>query len=236
MNIPKRAPHPGKLSEFYKKLGIVFSRAKMSLFHACTQHKLFKLTRDMRKNLSQAELSLLASRMLVSTLAIPLTEVKHGLGKMLDIENALSEKHSKMARLLDLERSPSRASLIQDMVQRYGVLRIVPKPLAKLFSLLETDESNLKMKGDVEEVLAFLENNEVGAFAELYQAYGKKIRYVMASRILMQVSKLFSTIKFPRLIKLLPDMSRQEVERMIVDASRIGQLRVRVDHSKGEWD
>ena len=54
MNIPKRAPHPGKLSEFYKKLGIVFSRAKMSLFHACTQHKLFKLTRDMRKNLSQA--------------------------------------------------------------------------------------------------------------------------------------------------------------------------------------
>ena len=55
--------------------------------------------------------------MLVSTLAIPLTEVKHGLGKMLDIENALSEKHSKMARLLDLERSPSRASLMQDMIQ-----------------------------------------------------------------------------------------------------------------------
>ena len=108
----------------------------------------------------------------------------------------------------------------------------MPKPLAKLYSLLETDESNLKMKGDVEEVLAFLENNEVSAFADLYKAYGKKIRYVMASRILIQVSKLYSTIKFPRLIKLLPDMSRQEVERMIVDASRIGQLRVRIDHSK----
>lgn len=40
------------------------------------------------------------------------------------------------------------------------------------------------------------------------------------------------TIKFPRLIKLLPGMSREEVERMIVDASRIGQLRVRIDHSK----
>lgn len=32
--------------------------------------------------------------------------------------------------------------------------------------------------------------------------------------------------------KLFPDMSRQEVERVIVDASRIGQLRVRIDHSK----
>ena len=57
------------------------------------------------------------------------------------------------------------------------------------------------MKGDIEEVLAFLENNEVAAFADLYAAYGKKIRYVMASRILIQASKLYSTIKFPRLIK-----------------------------------
>ena len=65
--------------------------------------------------------------MLISTLSIPITEVKHGLGKMLDIENALSEKHSKMARLLELERSPSRASLIQDMIGRFGVLRIIQK-------------------------------------------------------------------------------------------------------------
>ena len=48
----------------------------------------------------------------------------------------------------------------------------------------------------------------------------------------IKVSKLYMTIKFPRLIKLLPGMSREEVERMIVDASRIGQLRVRIDHSK----
>ena len=65
--------------------------------------------------------------MLISTLSIPITEVKHGLGKMLDIENALSEKHSKMARLLELERSPSRASLMQDMIGRFGVLRIIQK-------------------------------------------------------------------------------------------------------------
>lgn len=89
MTLPKRAPHPQKLAEFYQKLGVVFCRASMNLFHACTQHKLFKLTRDLRKNLSQQELSILAAKMLVSTLSIPITEVKHGLGKMLDIESAL---------------------------------------------------------------------------------------------------------------------------------------------------
>ena len=82
MTITKRAPHPQKLAEFYSKLGLVFSRAKMDLFHSCTQHKLFKLTRDLRKNLSQAELSLLASKMLIATLSIPITEVKHGLGNV----------------------------------------------------------------------------------------------------------------------------------------------------------
>ena len=79
---------------------------------------------------------------------------------MLDIEHALSEKHTKMARLLDLERSPSRSSLMQDMISRYGVLRIIPKPLVKLYNLLETDEMNLKMKDDVEEIMAYLENHE----------------------------------------------------------------------------
>ena len=57
------------------------------------------------------------------------------------------------------------------------------------------------MKDDIEEVLDFLENNEVAAFKDLYAAYGNKIRYVLASRILIQASKLYSTIKFPRLIK-----------------------------------
>lgn len=232
MNIPKRAPHPQKLAEFYQKLGVVFCRASMNLFHSCTQHKLFKLTRDLRKNLSQSELSLLASRMLISTLSIPITEVKHGLGKMLDIENALLEKHQKMARLLDLERSPSRASLMQDMISRYGVLRLVPKPLIRLYSMIEKEDNTLKMKDDVETILAWIENHESAQMRDLHTLYAKKVRNVMASRILIQVSKLYMTIKFPRLIKLLPGMSREEVERMIVDASRIGQLRVRIDHSK----
>ena len=232
MTIPKRAPHPQKLAEFYTKLGVVFDRANMHLFHSCTQHKLFKLTRDLRKNLSQKELSLLASRMLISTMSIPITEIKHGLGKMLDIENALHEKHQKMARLLELERSPSRSSLMQDMVSRYGVLRLVPKPLIKLYNLIETEENTLKMKDEVESILAWIENHEDADMRKLHSLYAAKVRNVMASRILIQVSKLYMTIKFPRLIKLLPGMSREEVERMIVDASRIGQLRVRIDHSK----
>merc|ERR1711953_181557 len=35
------------VEEFYSKLSVVFCRAKMDLFHSCTQHKLFKLTRDL---------------------------------------------------------------------------------------------------------------------------------------------------------------------------------------------
>merc|ERR1719197_1774181 len=88
------------------------------------------------------------------------------------------------------------------------------------------------MKDDVEQILEFLQNHESEKMRDLYTAYASKVRNVMASRILIQVSKLYSTIKFPRLIRLLPNMTRQEVERMIVDASRIGQLRVRIDHSK----
>ena len=55
---------------------------------------------------------------------------------------------------------------------------------------------NLKMKDDVEQILEFLQNHESEKMRDLYTAYASKIRNVMASRILIQVSKLYSTIKF----------------------------------------
>ena len=51
MNIPKRAPHPQKLAEFYSKLGVVFSRSKMDLFHACTQARFHGLFRQLANNM-----------------------------------------------------------------------------------------------------------------------------------------------------------------------------------------
>ena len=58
----------------------------------------------------------MASLMLVATLAIPITEQKHGIGKILDMEDTLINKHLTLSKLLGLDRPPTRDSLIEDFV------------------------------------------------------------------------------------------------------------------------
>jgi len=54
--------------------------------------------------------------MLVATLSIPISTQKHGIGKLLDMEQALIEKHLNLAKLLGLDRPPTRKTLIEDFV------------------------------------------------------------------------------------------------------------------------
>lgn len=58
----------------------------------------------------------MASLLLVATLAIPIVEQKHGIGKILDMEGTLIDKHLTLSKLLGLDRPPTRKSLLEDFV------------------------------------------------------------------------------------------------------------------------
>lgn len=58
----------------------------------------------------------MASLMLVATLAIPISQQKHGIGKLLDMEQALIDKHLTLSKMLGLDRPPTRSSLIEEFV------------------------------------------------------------------------------------------------------------------------
>lgn len=73
----------------------------------------------------------MASLMLVATLAIPITEQKHGIGKILDMEGTLIDKHLTLSKLLGLDRPPTRDSLIEDFVS------IILDLLLDVFSIRE---------------------------------------------------------------------------------------------------
>ena len=57
MTLSKRPPKPVMLANFHNKLCLVFWKAGNMLFHACSRHKLFRLTRDMKKNPSMDDLA-----------------------------------------------------------------------------------------------------------------------------------------------------------------------------------
>lgn len=56
ITLAKKQPKPSLMANYFHKLGLVFSKSGNQLFHACTLHRLFSLSREQRKNLSQEEL------------------------------------------------------------------------------------------------------------------------------------------------------------------------------------
>lgn len=57
MSLSKRPPKPQTLANFNVKLSLVFWKAENLLFHACARHRLFHLTKDMKKNPSIDDLT-----------------------------------------------------------------------------------------------------------------------------------------------------------------------------------
>lgn len=44
------------MANYYNKVSTVFWKSGNALFHACTLHRLYHLSREMRKNLTQDEM------------------------------------------------------------------------------------------------------------------------------------------------------------------------------------
>jgi len=228
MCMSKRPPKPNLLNDFYSKMCKVFVKSESMLFHACTIFKLFKLHKEQKRNPTREDLTKKASKLLVATLSVPITKQKHGVGKILDMEGAIINKVVHLSKLLGLEKAPTREALLDDFM-RYNLIEYVPRQLKELYEWLELKNHPLKMADRVSSVFEWM--SEQTAEPELVN-YIPHLRQVVIARVLQQVSSLYNVISFERLMKFLPAeyCSRFELEQFIVDASRNGQLQVRIDH------
>ena len=61
MTLSKKTPMPKTMALYYQKLAMVFWKAGNQLFHAAALLKLFQLSRDMKKNVTQEEIQRMTS-------------------------------------------------------------------------------------------------------------------------------------------------------------------------------
>ncbi len=54
--LSKKPPKPSLMANYYTKLGLVFWKSGNHMFHACAWHRLYHLSREQKKNLTQEEL------------------------------------------------------------------------------------------------------------------------------------------------------------------------------------
>ncbi|XP_008320357.1 eukaryotic translation initiation factor 3 subunit A isoform X2 [Cynoglossus semilaevis] len=226
--LSKKPPKPQLMANYYNKVSTVFWKSGNALFHACTLHRLYNLSREMRKNLSQDEMQRMATRVLLATLSIPITPERTDIARLLDMDGIIVEKHRRLATLLALQSPPTRQSLINDMV-RFNLLQYIVPEVKELYNWLEVEFHPLKLCGRVTKVLNWV-RDQAEKEADLQQ-YVPHLQSNTILRLLQQVAQIYQSIEFTRLASLVPFVDAFQLERSIVDAARHCDLQVRIDHS-----
>lgn len=239
MNLTKKGfGKPNLIASYYQKLALVFWKANSNLFHAAALFRLFHLSKDLRKNITNDDIQKMASRLVLATLSIPIPAIRPEIDKLVDTEeNVIEQHHRNLSLLLGITtKPPTRASLIKDL-KRMGVLQFSSQPIQDLYQLLEIEFNPLGICGRVQQIIDYIElstsDPETATESLDLRQYVNALKEVTIVRLIREVSQVYRTIEFTRLLELCPFADSLYLEKLVVESARRHDLQVRIDHRRG---
>lgn len=244
----KKAPKPSMMINYYEKLYKIFMTSGSILYHAAAWSKYYAILRSSGKQ--EDELFRSAGFVLISALAVPAST------EPLEDGDDTKGKHARLTTLLGLSKIPTRGGLLNDAVSAFelskgtifipltlqfarNVLKLSPKPLLELYELLEVQFDPLGLCENVATVLQRLSEDEE------YVPYLPHLRRVIFSRLLSQLSQVYSSLAISYLLELVGPLNKhlaaddsqrfdqENIEAFIMSTAKRGELLVRVDHASG---
>ncbi|XP_073948086.1 eukaryotic translation initiation factor 3 subunit a isoform X2 [Choristoneura fumiferana] len=241
MNMSKKTPVAKTMANYYGKLALVFWKAGHCLFHAAALLKLFQLSREMKKNITQEELQKMACRVLVAVLSVPLPSLHPEFDRFVETDKSPVEKAQRLAVLLGLAQPPTRTSLLKDVV-RLNVVGLASPQLQQLYAWLEVEFDPLTICHNVKGVIKALQEEPNSPLVQ----YTSALNDVALVRLVRQVAQCYACMQFSRLLELAATEDLFHLERLLVDCVRHNDMQIRVDHANkcvhfgveaggGEW-
>ncbi|URD75812.1 hypothetical protein MUK42_10299 [Musa troglodytarum] len=183
MSLVKKSPKTQLMVVYYAKLTDIFWVSDSHLYHAYAWFRLFTLQKSYNKNLSQKDLQLIASSVLLAALSVTPYDQKHGASH-LELEND-KDRNLRMASLINFtldhkgesREMLSRSSLLMELVRakndlivyrwmnriadidpktetiNKGVMACVSQEVKDLYNLLEHEFFPLDLASRVQSLL-----------------------------------------------------------------------------------
>ncbi|KAL4265777.1 translation initiation factor 3 subunit A [Pleurotus pulmonarius] len=227
LTMAKKAPRPAMMAGYYEKLTKIFLMSGNALYHAAAWSRYYAVVSTIGGKSSE-EMSRLAAQVLVSALAVPVG---------LHTEDELKGKNARLSALLGLTKMPSRSGLLKDALSR-DVLRLSPNSVKSLYNILEVTFDPLSLCSSIAPL--FHELSEDAS----YSPYLTLLQRALLSRLLSQLSQVYSTVKIAQLHELIAPLKESsaddnstfdevQVEAYVMGCARRGELSIRVDHAAG---
>ena len=179
----------------------------------------------------------MASFVLLSALAVPvISSSAPGTGNMnkskSDFLLADQETRSRTGRLtslLGLSRTPTRAGLLKEALNRNILKRVKPQ-LRELYNILEVEFHPLSICAKIEPIISQIAQDEEMA------KYVQPLHSVILTRLFQQLSQVYDSVKLAKVMELVSafkapyNYSPVEIEKFVLNACKKGHLNIRVDH------
>lgn len=243
MCMVKKTPKPSLMVVYYVKLTEIFWISSSHLYHAYAWFRLFLLQKSFNKNLSQKDLQLIASSVVLAALSVPPHDRTYGASH-LELEHE-KERNLRMANLIgfNLETKPesremlSRSSLLAELASK-GVMSCVTQEVKDIYHLLEHEfyPSDLALKAlplltKISKLGGKLSTASSVPEVQLSQ-YVPSLERLATMRLLQQVSNVYQTMKIETLSGMIPFFDFSVVEKISVDAVKQKFVSMKVDHMK----
>ncbi|WCJ43001.1 Eukaryotic translation initiation factor 3 subunit A [Euphorbia peplus] len=243
MTLVKKNPKPSLMVVYYAKLTEIFWISSSHLYHAYSWLKLFTLQKSFNKNLSQKDLQLIASSVVLAALAVPPYDHLHGASH-LEHENE-KDRNLRMANLIgfNLDSKPesrevlSRSSLLSELVIK-GVLSCATPEVKDLYHLLEHEFLPLDLASKVQPLLAKISKagGKLASASSVPEVqlsqYVPALEKLTTLRLLQQVSQVYKMMRIESLSQMIPFFDFSAVEKISVDAVKHNFVAMKVDHMK----
>ncbi|PFH47045.1 hypothetical protein AMATHDRAFT_50584 [Amanita thiersii Skay4041] len=227
LTMAKKAPRPAMMANYYEKLTKIFLMSGNALYHAAAWGKYYALIVSIGGK-SDGELSRLAGQVLVSALAVP-------VGAQIEDPEELKGKHARLTALLGLSKMPSRFGLLKDALSR-DVLKLSPETIKSLYNILEVTFDPLTLCSSIAPLLQKLSADEA------YAPYLPLLQRALLSRLFLQLSQVYSSIRISNLLLFVRPLKdagiegafdEEQMESYIMGCARRRELNIRVDHKDG---
>jgi len=223
--ISKIKPKPQTLANYFQKLSQVFWVSDNFLFHAYAFYRFFNISK-VNRTLSEEESRSMASAVLLASISVPLAD---GVEDDIFDFTPQKERNARLAALLsfgNVALNPDRDALIEELVSR-NISSLVHPELKDFYTIMEQKFNPLQFVSSLRPKLDFI------ASQPNLKQYVKPLEKLMFVRLLQQLSQVYEVMKIQDFHKLVDFLKPFETEKLIVDAVRRKQVRVRIDYQTG---
>ncbi|KAL8139989.1 hypothetical protein V2J09_006010 [Rumex salicifolius] len=243
MRLVKKTPKPSLLVVYYAKLTEIFWVSESHLSHSYAWLKLFSLQKTFNKNLSQKDLQMIASSVVLAALSVsPFDHVRGASYSELGNERAHVLKISDLINFnlepkLESREVLSRSAVLAELVSK-GVMSYVIPEVKDLYHLLESEFLPLDLASKVQPLLSRISKlgGKLATASSVPEVqlskYAPAIEKLATLRLLQQVAMAYQTITIKSLSQMIPFFDFSVVEKISVEAVKHNFIAMKIDHMK----